>query len=232
MLDHLAIIMDGNGRYAKKIGKKRIIGHNLGTKKLKEIAIYASQIGIKYLSVYAFSTENWSRPKEEVNHLMKLTKVFFKAYFKDILENNIKVITMGDLSALPLSVQEVFNEAINKSSHNTGMILNIAINYGARSEIVNACKSYAKDCLEHNELLNLDEQGFQKYLLSNMLPDVDLLIRTSGELRLSNFMLYQIAYSELIFINKFWPEFEISDLDECITIFKQRSRRFGALDET
>ena len=163
---------------------------------------------------------------------MKLTKVFFKAYFKDILENNIKVKTMGDLSALPLSVQEVFNEAINKSSHNTGMILNIAINYGARSEIVNACKSYAKDCLDHNELLNLDEQDFQKYLLSNKLPDVDLLIRTSGELRLSNFMLYQIAYSELIFINKFWPEFEISDLDECISIFKQRSRRFGALDET
>ena len=230
-IKHIAIIMDGNGRWAKKRNLPRTMGHKKGVEKVREIAIYANKLGLECLTLYAFSTENWKRPQSEVNYLMSLPKVFFNSYLKELMDNNIRVEMIGDLDPVPLEAKKIFKEAILKTSKNTGMILNFALNYGGRDEIVRACKNYALDF--KNGLVNdLNEEDFKSYLYTRDLPEVDLMIRTSKEQRISNFLLYQLAYSEFIFIDKLWPDFEASDLDLAIDEYKHRSRRFGDIDET
>lgn len=225
---HIAIIMDGNGRWAKAQGKKRTEGHKEGVKNVRSIAIYANSLGIKCLTLYAFSTENWKRPVEEVDYLMSLPKVFFRAYLKELMEKNIKVTMIGDINRIPDEARKIFLDAIAKTSKNTGMILNFALNYGSRDEIVKACMAFAKD-YKAGLVDTLTEESFNDYLMTAGLPDIDLLIRTSGEERISNFLLYQLAYSELIFRPEAWPDFNKQSLDACLEEFEHRSRRFGGL---
>lgn len=225
-LEHIAIIMDGNGRWAKAKGLPRTAGHKKGVEKVREIAIYANKLGVKCLTLYAFSTENWRRPEKEVNYLMSLPKVFFKSYLKELMENNIKIEMIGEWSRIPKEAKDIFKAAIKETSKNTGMILNFAMNYGGRDEIVNACKKYAKDYKE-GKVKSLNEESFKNYLMTKDLPDVDLLIRTSNEIRLSNFLLYEVAYSEFIFVDRYWPDFTCKDLDDCIAEYNKRGRRFG-----
>ena len=225
---HIAIIMDGNGRWAKAQGKKRTEGHKEGVKNVRSIAIYANSLGVKCLTLYAFSTENWKRPIEEVDYLMSLPKVFFHAYLKELMEKNIKVTMIGDINRIPDEARKIFLDAIAKTSKNTGMILNFALNYGSRDEIVKACMAFAKD-YKAGLVDTLTEDSFNDYLMTAGLPDIDLLIRTSGEERISNFLLYQLAYSELIFRPEAWPDFNKQSLDACLKEFEHRSRRFGGL---
>lgn len=225
-LDHIAIIMDGNGRWAKEKGLPRTAGHKKGVEKVREIAIYANKLGVKCLTLYAFSTENWKRPEKEVNYLMSLPKVFFKSYLKELMANNIKVEMIGEWNRIPVEAKEIFKSAIKETSKNTGMILNFAMNYGGRDEIINAAKKYAKDFKE-GKVKTLNEESFKNYLMTKDLPDVDLLIRTSNEIRLSNFLLYEVAYSEFVFIDRYWPDFSCKDLDDCIDEYNRRGRRFG-----
>ena len=225
---HIAIIMDGNGRWAKAQGKKRTEGHKEGVKNVRSIAIYANSLGVKCLTLYAFSTENWKRPVEEVDYLMSLPKVFFHAYLKELMEKNIKVTMIGDIDRIPDEARKIFLDAIAKTSKNTGMILNFALNYGSRDEIVKACMAFAKD-YKAGLVDTLTEESFNDYLMTAGLPDIDLLIRTSGEERISNFLLYQLAYSELIFRPEAWPDFNKQSLDACLEEFEHRSRRFGGL---
>lgn len=230
-LNHIAIIMDGNGRWAKQRNLPRTMGHKNGVEKVREIAIYANKLGLKCLTLYAFSTENWKRPEKEVNYIMSLPKIFFKAYLKELMENNIKVTMIGDLKKIPNEAKEVFKDAIKATSKNTGMILNFALNYGGQNEIVRAAKKFAKD-YKNGKVNSLDEESFKSYLYTKDLPEVDFMIRTSNEQRISNFLLYQLAYSELIFMDTYWPDFKKEDLDKAIEIYKSRNRRFGGLDET
>ena len=225
-LDHIAIIMDGNGRWAKQKGLPRTAGHKKGVEKVREIALYANKLGIKCLTLYAFSTENWKRPQKEVNYLMSLPKVFFKSYLKELMANNVKVEMIGEWKNIPEEAKNIFKAAIKETSKNTGMILNFAMNYGGRDEIVSACKKYAK-AYKQGKAGPLNEETFKNYLMTKDLPDVDLLIRTSNEIRLSNFLLYEIAYSEFIFIDRYWPDFSCEDLDKCIEEHNKRQRRFG-----
>lgn len=226
--NHIAIIMDGNGRWAKAQGKKRTDGHKQGVKNVRNIAIYANSLGIKCLTLYAFSTENWKRPIEEVDYLMSLPKVFFSAYLKELMDKNIKVTMIGDINRIPDEAKKIFLDAIDKTKNNTGMILNFALNYGSRDEIVKACLKFAE--VYKQELIStLDEESFKQYLMTHDLPEIDLLIRTSGEMRISNFLLYQIAYSELIFRDEAWPDFDKQSLDDCLKEYESRHRRFGGL---
>lgn len=229
-IKHLAIIMDGNGRYAQKLGKLRMFGHKKGVEKVREIAIYCNDLGIEVLTLYAFSTENWKRPKDEVKFLMSLPKIFFNSYLKELMEKNIKITMIGDINDIPKEAKEIFEQAIEKTKNNTGMILNFALNYGSRSEIVRACKRYANDYLDDKSII-LNEKTFEKYLYTFDLPDVDLMIRTSGEMRLSNFLLWQLAYAELVFSKLHWPEFDKKELDNCIDIYNNRVRRYGGLND-
>lgn len=226
--NHIAIIMDGNGRWAKNRNLPRTMGHKKGVEKVREIAIYANKLGIKCLTLYAFSTENWKRPETEVNYLMSLPKVFFSAYLKEIMENNIKIQMIGEMDKIPLDAKTIFESAIEKTKNNTGMILNFALNYGGQSEIVRACIHYAQD-YKDGLVNDLDEKSFSNYLYTKDLPEVDLMIRTSNELRISNFLLYQLAYSEFIFTDTLWPDFTCDDLDKCINEYLSRTRRFGGV---
>lgn len=228
-INHIAIIMDGNGRWAKSKGLPRTAGHKKGVEKVRDIAIYANKLGLKCLTLYAFSTENWKRPEKEVSYLMSLPKVFFKSYLKELMENNIKVEMIGEWDRIPKEAKDIFKAAIKETSKNTGMILNFAMNYGGRDEIVYAAKKFAKDYKE-GKVKSLTEDSFKKYLMTSHLPDVDLLIRTSNEIRLSNFLLYEIAYSEFIFIDRYWPDFSHEDLDNCIAEYNRRNRRFGDVE--
>ena len=225
-LNHVAIIMDGNGRWAKQRNLPRTMGHKKGTEKVREIAIYANKLGIKCLTLYAFSTENWKRPENEVNYLMSLPKVFFSSYLKEIMENNIKITMIGDMERIPLEARTIFESAIEQSKNNTGMVLNFALNYGGQAEIVRACKLYA-EAYKNGLVSDIDEKSFNKYLYTKDFPEVDLMIRTSNEQRISNFLLYQLAYSEFIFIDTYWPDFTCDDLDKCIEEYNHRTRRFG-----
>lgn len=225
-LEHVAIIMDGNGRWAKEKGLPRTAGHKRGVETVREIAIYANSLGIKYLTLYAFSTENWKRPENEVNFLMSLPAFFFKSYIKELMENNIKVTMIGEFDRIPLEAKTIFKNAIEQTKNNTGMVLNFAMNYGGRDEIIHACKLYAQDYAK-GIVNDLNEESFKSYLMTKDFPDVDLLIRTSNELRLSNFLLYEVAYSEFVFINRYWPDFSSKDLDYCINEYNKRNRRFG-----
>lgn len=220
--------MDGNGRWAKAKGLPRTAGHKKGVENVRDIAIYANSLGIKCLTVYAFSTENWKRPEQEVNYLMALPKVFFESYMKEIMANNIKITMIGYMDRIPSNARTVFEDAIEKTKNNTGMVLNFAVNYGSRDEIVRAINKYAND-LKDGKVEEMSEELFETYLDTAGLPEVDLMIRTSGEQRISNYLLWQIAYSEFIFTPVAWPDFTSDELDKCIAEFERRNRRFGGV---
>ena len=229
-LNHLAIIMDGNGRWAKQNKLPRTAGHYRGVEVLRNITIYANKLGIKCLTVYAFSTENWKRSMEEVNYIMSLPKIFFSRYIQELMDNNVRIMIIGDRSKIPSETMSVIDDAINTTKDNTGIILNFAFNYGARDEIVKAAKAFALDYKE-GKVEDLDEESFSKYLYTKDLPEVDLLIRTGSEMRLSNFLLYQLAYSEFVVIDTLWPDFSSDVLDQCIEEYSNRKRNFGGRDE-
>ena len=226
---HVAIIMDGNGRWAKAQGKPRTAGHLVGSDNVRTIAIAADQMGIEYLTLYAFSTENWKRSKDEVSYIMNLPAIFFKKYMKEFLDRDFRMNILGELDALPSSTRKVLEEAMEESKNNTGLNLNICMNYGSQREILLAAKKYAKDVQEGKADLSLDEEGFEKYLMTGGFPPVDLLIRTSGEQRISNYLLWQIAYAELEFVDESWPEFTPDVLKRCLDEFGHRDRRFGGV---
>ncbi|MCR4855353.1 MAG: isoprenyl transferase [Erysipelotrichaceae bacterium] len=230
-LEHLAIIMDGNGRWAKRNRLPRTAGHYKGVEVLRNITIYANKLGIKCLTVYAFSTENWKRSFEEVSYIMSLPKIFFSSYIKELMDNNVRIMIIGDREKIPAETMKVIDEAIETTKNNTGLILNFAFNYGARDEIVKAARQFAKDYKE-GVVQDIDEKTFASYLYTRDLPEVDLLIRTGSEMRLSNFLLYQIAYSEFVVIDTLWPDFDNDTLDRCIAEYQSRKRNFGGRDET
>ena len=228
--EHIAIIMDGNGRWAKAKGLPRTAGHHAGMKVVKKMTIKAHELGVKVLTLYAFSTENWVRPKEEVDFLMKLPQQFFESEIDELMENNVKVSLMGDIEKLPNQTRQVVLDAVEKTKNNTGLVLNFALNYGGRYELVEVMKKIAEE-IKSNELQidNINEEVIQKHLYSAPFADPDLLIRTSGELRLSNFMLWQVAYSEFYFVNENWPSFTEQHLVEAIIEYQRRTRRFGGV---
>ncbi|CAJ1188358.1 isoprenyl transferase [Companilactobacillus paralimentarius] len=230
---HIAIIMDGNGRWAKKKGQPRIAGHKEGMNNVKTIATAASHLGVKVLSLYAFSTENWSRPSKEVNFLMKLPVDFFGTFMPDLIKENIRVFVTGFTDHLPDKTRKVVLKAVEDTKGNTGMILNFAFNYGGRAEIVNAAKNLAIEAASGSiDPSEIDDTMFADHLLTNHLKelaDPDLLIRTSGEERISNFMLWQLAYTEMIFDDSYWPDFTVDDLVEDIKEFDRRDRRYGSV---
>ncbi|KIL44918.1 isoprenyl transferase [Jeotgalibacillus soli] len=227
---HIAIIMDGNGRWAKKRALPRIAGHHEGMKTVRKITRLANRLGVKELTLYAFSTENWKRPKLEVDYLMKLPEEFLGSFLPELVEENVQVQMMGDQSLIPSHTIKAISHAVKETSHNDGLILNFAFNYGSRSEILSAVKNIALE-VQNSELNihQIDEKLFSSYLMSGHLSDPDLLIRTSGEIRLSNFMLWQVAYAELWFTNVLWPDFSEQHLLEAIEAYQSRSRRFGGL---
>lgn len=223
----IAIIMDGNGRWAKAKGLPRTAGHKQGADTIRTVALHANKIGVEKLILYAFSTENWKRPEEEVSYLCKLPGIFFNRFIKDLMINNIRVTFVGELERFPAETQKVILKAVNQTKENTGLELCIAINYGSRREILLAVQKYTNDVLEQKRKNDLTEEEFAQYLMVS--EEIDLLIRTSGELRISNFLLWQIAYSELIFTSVAWPDFDEKALDDCIREFESRDRRFGGL---
>ena len=222
----IAIIMDGNGRWAKKRGLPRTAGHKKGADTIHTIGLEANRLGVKKLILYAFSTENWKRPEDEVGYLCKLPGLFFDRYIKDLMKNNIRVTFAGELERFPESTQKVIRKAVEQTAGNTGLELCIAINYGSRRELLLAAQKYAEDVKNGREN-DLTEQEFSSYLF--VPEDVDLLIRTSGEERISNFLLWQLAYSEMVFTPTAWPDFDEESLRECIEEFSRRDRRFGGV---
>lgn len=227
---HVAIIMDGNGRWAEKRGLPRIAGHHAGMKTVKSITMAASDIGVKVLTLYAFSTENWKRPREEVEFLMKLPQEFLSIELKDLIKNNVRVQMMGWKDELPPHTLKAVNEAIESTKHNTGLILNFALNYGSRREMIEAMKSIAVDMQEKKmHIDDIDDDLFSSRLQSADLPELDLLIRTSGEIRISNFMLWQLCYSELWFTDCYWPAFSRDLFIEALTEYQRRIRKYGGL---
>ena len=235
-LNHLAIIMDGNGRWAKKRHKPRYVGHKEGMNNVERITLAADKLGIKVLTLYAFSTENWARPKEEVAYLMNLPVRFFDKFMPTLMKNNVKVNIMGYLDELPKKTYDIVQRAMHETANNTGLILNFAFNYGSRKEIVSAVQKLGQ-AIEAGELdsSEIDEELISKNLMTGKFEeyrDPDLLIRTSGEQRISNFLLWQLAYSELAFSSKNWPDFTAEDLEKFVRDFQSRNRRFGKLDES
>lgn len=227
---HIGIIMDGNGRWAKKRGLPRKAGHSAGAKTFRKITRYCSDIGIKYLTVYAFSTENWKRPEDEVRSLMKLFKSYLEEALADFKDDSIVVKFIGDKAPFDEDLRNLMIENEESSKDRDGMVLNIAMNYGSRDEIVRAVKNIIKDVQSGAVLTeNIDEQLISDYLYTSGQPDPDLIIRPSGEYRISNFLLWQSAYTEFVIMNKLWPDFETSDLDEAIKIYSQRNRRYGGV---
>lgn len=225
--NHVAIIMDGNGRWATSRGKKRSAGHLEGSKTLEKLALHSIKKGVKVLSVYAFSTDNFKRSKEEVDYLMDLFIIQFKNKMKKIIKENIKVVFSGRQHPLREDVLSAMNEITEKTKNNTNGILNICLNYGGQEEIVDAAKKFAEDIVNKKiSMDSIDKQSFNKYLYQN-LPPVDLLIRTSGEYRISNFMPYQISYAEFYFTNVLFPDFNEDEFDKAIESFNNRDRRFG-----
>ncbi len=228
--EHIGIIMDGNGRWAKKRSLPRSVGHREGAKTFRKITRYCSDIGIKYLTVYAFSTENWKRPQDEVSALMKLFKSYLNEALEDFKDDSIVVKFIGDKSHFSEDLQKLMIENEESSKDRDGMVLNIAMNYGSRDEIVRAVKNISLDVKAGKlDADKIDEELFSNYLYTAGQPDPDLIIRPSGEYRISNFMLWQAAYTEFVIMNKLWPDFEKSDLDEAINIYSQRNRRFGGV---
>ncbi len=228
--EHIGIIMDGNGRWAKKRMLPRSAGHKAGAQTFRKITRYCSNIGIKHLTVYAFSTENWKRPKEEVSALMNLFKSYLEEALADFKDDSIIVKFLGDKSVFPEDLQKLMIENEESSKDRDGMILNIAMNYGSRDEIVRAVKKITTNVNNGKiDIDDIDEQLISDNLFTSGQPDPDLIIRPSGEYRISNFLLWQSAYSEYVIMNKLWPDFTTDDLDEALRIYSQRNRRFGGV---
>jgi len=225
---HIAITMDGNGRWAKSKGKLRVFGHKNGVKAVRDTVEGAAEIGIEYLTLYAFSSENWNRPEKEVNALMTLLVSAINKETKTLMDNNIRLSTIGDINKLPIKAQKELQEAIIKTKDNTRMTLVLALSYSGREEIINAVQKIIKDGKKPEEI---NEDTFQQYLTTKSVPDPELLIRTSGEYRISNFLLWQIAYSELYFTETLWPDFRRADLYKAILNYQSRERRFGKTTE-
>ncbi|MGG2953511.1 isoprenyl transferase [Geobacillus stearothermophilus] len=228
--NHVAIIMDGNGRWAKKRALPRVAGHYEGMQVVRKITRFANELGIQILSLYAFSTENWKRPKTEVDYLMKLPEQFLTTFLPELVAENVKVQVIGHMDGLPDHTRRAVEQAIHETSGNTGLILNFALNYGSRAEIAAAVKRIAED-VERGVLApdDITEPLISSYLMTNGLKDPDLLIRTSGEIRLSNFMLWQLAYTELWFTDVLWPDFTEQHFLEAIAAYQRRDRRFGGV---
>lgn len=229
---HVAIILDGNGRWAKSKGMPRNYGHTMGAKNVETVCQAADELGIKYLTLYAFSTENWNRPENEVNALMTLLESYLKNCIRTADKNNMRVRMIGDASRLSEKFQKRIAELEEASRDNTGLNLTIAINYGSRDEMIRAMKKMADD-RDHGVISkdDISEELFASYLDTKELPDPDLLIRTSGEQRLSNYLLWQLAYSEFYFTDVPWPDFHKAELEEAVRAYNNRDRRFGALKE-
>ena len=227
---HIAIIMDGNGRWAKKRLMPRSVGHRAGVEQVKRVITMSSDIGLSALTLYAFSTENWKRPKDEVGILMSLLLEYLKKEIDELHANNVKLCTLGDIENLPREVYEAIVSAQQKTKDNTGLVVNIAVNYGARAEMVRCTKKIAQLAGEGKlKPEEIDEQLISNYLYTSHVPDPDLIIRTSGELRISNFLLYQMAYSELYFTDALWPDFDEQEYLKALLDYKNRKRRFGSV---
>lgn len=230
--EHLAIIMDGNGRWAKAQGQPRIAGHRKGAEVVRDIVEYTSELGVSYLTLYTFSMENWLRPKDEVNFLMELLESYLENETQVLDENNIRLAVSGRTHLLPEKTEKVVEKAIEKLSGNTGMVLNLAISYGGRSEIVDAARKMAQLVIQGEvELSKVERDEFGQFMYNPDIPDIDLLMRTSGEIRISNFMLWRAAYSELFFTDCLWPDFSRKNIDEAFEEYANRVRRFGMTDE-
>lgn len=229
---HIAIIMDGNGRWAKKRGLPRVAGHKRGVDTVKDIVEACAEIGVKYLTLYTFSTENWKRPKDEVSTLMRLLLNSLKDRVDELCENDIKLTTIGDTDALPYEVQKQLKADIERTKNNKKMVLNLALSYSGRWEILEAVKKISK-AVEKGDIRaeEINEKLFSQFLTTKDLPDADLVIRTSGEFRVSNFLLWQIAYSEFVITDIYWPDFNRHHLYESIRAFQKRERRFGKVSE-
>ena len=225
---HIAIIMDGNRRWAREKGIDTKEGHKAGAENLEKIAYYCNDLGVKYLTVYAFSTENWKRSKEEVSALMILLKNYLKKFSKNANKENVRIKILGNISNLEEGLKKSINEAVERTKDCTGLTLNVAFNYGGRDEITNAAKQIAKKVAEKEiSLEDINESMFQQYLYTKGEPDPDLLIRPGGELRISNFLPWQLVYSEFYFTDKYWPDFSSEDLLKAIEVFNKRNRKFG-----
>ena len=229
---HVAFIMDGNGRWAKKRFLPRIAGHKAGVEALKKVIRYSSEVGIKHVTVYAFSTENWQRPEKEVKGILELLVTAMNKEFDELIANDVKIKMLGIEENLPEKVKKAFNEAEKKTKNNKGLQFNIAFNYGSRKEIIQSVKEISKlvkaESIEINEI---DESLFENFLYTKGIPDPDLVIRTSGEVRLSNFLLWQISYSELYFTDTYWPDFDKKAYQKALSEYSNRKRRFGSLKE-
>lgn len=228
---HIAIIMDGNGRWAQGRGLPRVAGHRAGVQSVREIVKASIEIGVPILTLYAFSQENWKRPKEEVSVLMELLDYFIDKEIKNLMKEGVALRTIGNIEALPSHTLVKLKEAIEATRHNQKLVLNLALNYGARAEILDAVSRILKDAKENNSFVSgapsFTEEEFSNYLYTAGLPDPDLLIRTSGEMRLSNFLLWQLSYAEIYITKKFWPDFKKSDFLRAIKEYGKRERRFG-----
>ncbi len=221
---HVAIILDGNGRWAQKRNMPRTFGHKNGAENVVDIAIHAKKRGVKYLTLYAFSTENWKRPKKEVDYLMKLLIKFVNDKIDQLMKEDCKLNFLGDLSAIPDQTRKAVELALDRTKDNKSLFINIALNYGGRDELVHAFKNIINEGYRAEDI---DEELISDYLYTKDIPDPDLLIRPGGELRISNFLIYQIAYSELYFTDKLWPDFSYEDFDKAIEEYSRRNRRFG-----
>jgi undecaprenyl diphosphate synthase len=222
--NHVGIIMDGNGRWAKQRGKERSYGHRVGSDNVDKIVTHAFENGVNVLSLYAFSSENWARPKEEVDELMRLLKVYFSKFISKVKKKNVRLTVIGDTSVLPQDIQDIINTDIAETKNNDGHVLNIAINYGGRQEIVYAVNKLIKEQKE------ITVESISNSLYTADFGEPDLIIRTGGELRLSNFLLYQGAYAELYFTDVLWPDFNEQELDKALLEFSKRKRRFGGVE--
>ncbi|MDB5154803.1 MAG: isoprenyl transferase [Mucilaginibacter sp.] len=229
---HIAIIMDGNGRWAKGKGKLRVFGHRNGVLSVRDVVEGAGEIGIKYITLYTFSSENWNRPKLEVSAIMELMISTIHKEINNFMKNNIRLNAIGDLKMLPEKCYNELTSAIDKTSVNTGIVLTLALSYSSRREIVQAAKDIACKVQKGElDIADIDEETFENNLYTSGMPNPELLIRTSGEYRISNYLLWQIAYAELYFTPKLWPDFRREDLFEAITDYQKRERRFGMISE-
>lgn len=227
---HLAIILDGNGRWALRNHLVRHFGHQEGAKRVKEVVQEAFRLNVKYISIFAFSTENWKRPQEEIDYIFSLPKKFFKDNIQYFIDNEVKIIISGDYLKLPKETVDVIEDALNKTKEYSKYILNIALNYGSQAEILKACQEMAIDY--KNKKIKLEDfnvETFNKHLYSKELPPIDFLIRTSNEKRISNFMLWQLSYAELYFSKKLWPEFNARQLRKALVDYSKRKRRYGGV---
>ncbi|MDD7182794.1 isoprenyl transferase [Peptostreptococcus anaerobius] len=228
--NHIAIIMDGNGRWAKSKFMPRTYGHKVGVETIRKIVKECSRLGVKYLTLYAFSTENWKRPQEEVSALMGLLVTYLKNELDELHKNNVKILTIGDISKLPDVCVDELEKSIEKTKNNTGVTLSLALNYGSRDDIKKAVREISKDVSDGKiSVEDIDDEMISKHLYTKNIIDPDLVIRTSGEQRLSNFLLWEIAYSEFYFTDIHWPDFDEENLQKAIYSYQKRDRRFGAV---